>query len=63
MLERKQVGTTLKYKGHEIVVRYLGPDLLVYVDGSELSPFYEHAEAARSAGMRHVDLIEEENAK
>jgi hypothetical protein len=59
-VERKQVGETLHYRGHEIVARFLGPDLLCYVDGSELSPFYEDTNAAQKAGMRHVDQIERE---
>ena len=60
MVERKQIGDTLNYRGHEIVARFLGPDLLCYVDGSELAPFYADLNAAQKAGMRHVDLIEKE---
>lgn len=61
-LERKLMDTST-YRGHKIEIRYLGPDLLCYVDGSELSPFYESVEDARKGGMRHIDHIENEKAK
>lgn len=59
-INRKKVGETVSYKGHKITVRYLGPDLLCYVGETELPNFYTGAEAARKAGMRHIDHIEKE---
>jgi hypothetical protein len=56
-IKRKRVGDVVNYRGHEIEVRFLGPDLLCYVDGSELSPFYETLDNARKAGERHIDLM------
>ena len=61
MLTRKQIGKALSYKGHKIVVRHLGPDLLCYVDNVELNAFYETTENARNAGKRYVDQVENEN--
>lgn len=58
MIKRKKVGPTEKYCGHEIEARFLGPDLLCYVDGQEVGNFYLTAEAARAAGRRYVDNIE-----
>ena len=60
-IERKQIGETLKYRGHEIIAKFLGPDLLCYVDGRELSPFYENLNAVHKAGMQYVDQIEDEH--
>lgn len=53
--ERKQVGETETYKGHEIKVRYIGPDLLGEVDGLEMPNFYLNAEAARNACKNYID--------
>lgn len=60
MLMRKQIGKTENYRGHEIIVRYLGPDLLCYVDGIELNAFYETSTNARKAGRTYVDQVENE---
>ena len=60
--KRPVVGDPFEYKGRTIVIRHLGPDLLCEVDGSELGGFYRGAEAARAAGIRHVEhLIKEAN--
>jgi len=60
MIERKTIGETEHYKGHEIEVRYMGPDLLAYVDGQEVGNFYLTAEYARAAGRRYIDQQEKE---
>jgi len=57
VVERKPIGDTLNYRGHKIVARSLGPDLLCHVDGSELAPFYADLNTAQKAGMRYVDQI------
>ena len=57
-IKREQVGKTLTYNKHKIVVRFLGPDLLCYVDGHELNGFYPTAESARIAGRKYADLID-----
>lgn len=54
-VERRKVGKTERYGGSQIEVRFMGPDLLAYVDGVELSNFYLTPEAARAAGRRYVD--------
>lgn len=61
--ERPMIGEPTPYNGHIITVRYCGPDLLCYVDGSELNGFYVDIEAARKAGMRHCDHIDKERKK
>ena len=55
-LNRKIVGTE-KYEGANIVVRFLGPDLLCEVDGVELGGFYSDVEAAKRSGRKYVDDI------
>jgi hypothetical protein len=55
MIERKQVGKPVMYEGRKIIVRYMGPDLLTYVDDIELGGFYLNSEAAIGAGKRHID--------
>lgn len=59
---RRLVGEPIKYKGHRVEARYMGPDLLCYVDGREVGHFYLNAEAARKAGRDHVDQLEKEKA-
>jgi len=54
-LERKQVGPTETYHGRKLTARYMGPDVLGYVDDMELSGFFLDVEAAHAAGRRHVD--------
>lgn len=62
-VERKIVGKS-EYKGSEITVRHMGPDLLGYVDGVELSGFFTNTAAAIAGGERYVDqMIKERNAK
>jgi len=52
---RRQVGVTEQYHGRALVARFMGPDLLAYVDDVELGGFYTDVEAARAAGRRYVD--------
>ena len=54
-LIRKQVGNTLKYLRRSIIVRFMGPDLLCYVDDVELAGFYLTVAAAQKAGKEYVD--------
>lgn len=43
------------YHDRTIEARYMGPDLLCYVDGSELGSFYIDAQAAIEGGQRFID--------
>ncbi len=63
MINRQPIGDPVHYRGHLITVTHMGPDLLAYVDGSEISNFYMNREAAVQAAKMHVDLIEKEKAK
>jgi hypothetical protein len=54
-IERKQVGPTQVYHGRKLTARYMGPDLLGFVDDIELSGFFLDVNAAHAAGQRHVD--------
>lgn len=60
MIERKQIGPTENYKGHQITAHYIGPDCICRVDGHDVGNFYVTAEAARLAGRKHVDELEKE---
>jgi hypothetical protein len=60
---RPQIGPTEDYRGHQIIVRYFGPDLICEVDGEDLAAFYIDADAARRGGQRYVDDIEKDKAK
>lgn len=53
-LTRKIIAQTT-YKEHTLEARYMGPDLLSYVNGMELANFYVNTQAAFEAGQRHVD--------
>jgi len=61
-VERRQVGEAIPYRGHVIIVRFFGPDLICEVDGEDLSAFYLTAEAARKGGERFVDDVEKAKA-
>jgi hypothetical protein len=61
--ERRQVGKPELYHGRKLIARYMGPDLLAYVNDVELGGFYTDVEAARAAGRRHVDAEIKEEAK
>jgi len=62
-IERQIVGKS-EYRGSEITVRHMGPDLLGYVDGVELSGFFINTAAAIAGGERYIDQqIKEQNAK
>lgn len=43
------------YQDRTLEARYLGPDLLAFVDGVELGSFYIDAQAAIDGGKRFVD--------
>lgn len=51
------------YKARTIEARYMGPDLLCYVDGVDLGPFYVDVRAAIGGGKRYIDAEEEALAK
>lgn len=53
-LHRRVISTDV-YEGSRIESRYMGPDLLAYVEGVELAGFYIDAGAARRACARYVD--------
>lgn len=59
-LNRPIVGEPIMYKGRRIEARFMGPDLLCCVDGSEVGHFYLNAEAARKAGRQYVDQLEKD---
>lgn len=59
-VERKIVGEPLQYKGHKIEARYMGPDLLCYVDNQNIGQFYLNVEAVKTAGKRYVDELTKE---
>lgn len=62
-VERKIVGKS-EYKGSEITVRHMGPDLLAYVDGAELSGFFLNTAAAIAGGERYIDqMLKEQNGR
>lgn len=54
-IQRRQVGKTELYEGRELRARYMGPDLLAFVNDVELNGFYLSVEDAHAAGRRHVD--------
>lgn len=56
-MERKLV-TAYEEKGHQVNIRLMKPDLLVEVDGMELSPFYLNVTAAREGATREIERIE-----
>lgn len=62
-IERPMIGEPIKHNGHLITIHHLGPDLLVRVDGVELSAFYTSTTAARAGGMRYADELDREKAK
>lgn len=43
------------YQGRTLEARYMGPDLLAFVEGAELGSFYIDAQAAIEGGQRFVD--------
>jgi hypothetical protein len=55
MIQRNTVGQPLEYKGSTILVTLAGPDLLCYVDGTELPNFFLSVKGAHTAGKRYVD--------
>jgi hypothetical protein len=62
-VQRQQIGEAIQYKGRDIVVRHMGPDLLCFVDGQEVGNFYIDRPAAIDAGVRYIDQIEKEAKK
>lgn len=60
MIKRKLIATDV-YEGRCVEVRYMGPDLLAYVEDIELSGFYLNTQGAFEAAKRHIDAqIKEE---
>ncbi len=49
--------STTRYR---IEARFMGPDLLCYVDGQELGSFYLDAPGAIEGGQRYCDLREKD---
>jgi hypothetical protein len=43
------------YQGRTIEARWMGPDLLCFVQGVELGSFYIDAQAAIEGGQRYID--------
>jgi hypothetical protein len=43
------------YQGATIEARWMGPDLLCFVNGTELGSFYIDAAAAIEGGQRYID--------
>jgi hypothetical protein len=43
------------YASRTIEARYMGPDLLCFVDGVELGSFYIDAQAAIDGGERYIE--------
>lgn len=60
---RKQIGEGIEYKGRELVARFMGPDLLLYVDGVQVGNFFIDRPSAIDAGVRYVDQLEKEANK
>jgi hypothetical protein len=52
-----------EFHGRKLEARHMGPDLLGYVDGVELSGFFIDVEAALAGGRRFVEDEEKEAAK
>lgn len=63
VVKRPIVGDPYLYRGRTVSARYLGPDLIAYVNDVELPHFYLDIEAVRGAGRRWVDAEEDERAK
>ena len=57
-IQRQQIGADQYVRGHLVQLRYLGPDLLCYVDNTELNAFYETVPAAMAGAERYIDLME-----
>ena len=57
--ERQEISRTM-YRGREIVARFLGPDLIGYVDGVEMPNFYMTTEALYDACKLHVNQQEKD---
>lgn len=55
-IQRKVVATE-QYRGSTIEARFMGPDLLAVVDGTELPNFFWDASAAKAAGRRFIDQM------
>lgn len=56
-MKRKHVGDPESYKGYRIQPAHVGPDLICYVNGSEIPNFFIDAESARAGGRRYVDDV------
>lgn len=59
-VKREVVGDPYMYRGRLVSARYMGPDLLAFVNDVELPHFYDGLEAVRSAGRRWIDAEEKD---
>jgi hypothetical protein len=59
-IERKLIGR-INHKGHVIEARFMGPDLIGYIDGMEMGNFYLDAQAVYKVAINQID--EEERKK
>lgn len=62
-VERKPVGDPEPYHGWRLQARFMGPDLLSYVDDLEMPNFYIDVASALAGGRRYVDAQLKEEAK
>lgn len=53
-IKRKLIRSE-SYQGRTIEARWMGPDLLCFVQGVELGSFYIDAQAAIEGGQRYID--------
>lgn len=61
---RSVVGGILNYRGHQIIATFIGPDLLGYIDGNEMSNFYSDLRAVETCAKRQIDeTIKEQRNK
>jgi hypothetical protein len=53
-IKRKLIRSEI-YQGRTLEARWMGPDLLCFVQGVELGSFYIDAQAAIEGGQRYID--------
>ena len=57
-VQRQQVGDAETYRGHQITIEFVGPDMIGRVDGKEFTgAFFMKAGYARDACKRHIDAL------
>lgn len=62
-IERAKVRPTEHYRGSDVDVVFLGPDLLCQVNGQQIGGYWLNAEAASANGRRYIDQVEDEKAR